>query len=35
MFRRSVLLVVLVVATTACNSWVMSGQGASRRGLEP
>src|SRR6476661_7074797 len=31
MFRRAVLLVVLVVVTTACNSWVMSGQGASRR----
>ena len=31
MLRRSVLLAVLVVATTACNSWAMSGQGASRR----
>jgi len=31
MLRRSVLLAVLVVVTTACNSWVMSGQGASRR----
>jgi hypothetical protein len=31
MLRRSVLLAVLVVVTTACNSWVMSGHGASRR----
>jgi hypothetical protein len=31
MARRSLLLAVLVVVATACNSWVMAGQGASRR----
>src|SRR3954470_3480735 len=31
MSRRWILLALLAVVATACNSWAMAGQGASRR----